>query len=63
MSELNQVIGMVPNLIRALPVLIAYLVIAKLAYSHIKSWKSPTAPTEAAYTMIALAAFAYVVRL
>lgn len=60
--DLNNIAGMVQSLIRALPALLAYLVIIQLAWGRFKAWKSPISPLDAAYTLIAVAAFAYVLR-
>ena len=62
MNELNQIIGMVPNILRALPTLLAYIVIVKLAYAHIMGWRNQISAVDAAYTLVALAAFSYAVR-
>lgn len=58
----NQITGLVQTIIRALPALLAYLVIIQLAFGRFKAWKSPITPIDAAYTLIAVAAFAYVLR-
>jgi hypothetical protein len=60
--DLNNIAGMVQTLIRALPALLAYLVIIQLAWGRFKAWKSPITPVDAAYTLIAVAAFAYIIR-
>lgn len=60
--DLNNIAGMVQSLIRALPALLAYLVIIQLAWGRFRAWKSPISQTDAAYTLVAVAAFAYVLR-
>jgi hypothetical protein len=60
--DLNNIDGLVRTIIRALPALLAYLVIIQLAWGRFRAWKSPISPTDAAYTLVAVAAFAYVLR-
>lgn len=60
--DLNNIDGLVRTIIRALPALLAYLVIIQLALGRFRVWKSPISPVDAAYTLAAVAAFAYVIR-
>lgn len=60
--DLNQLTGIVTSLVKALPVLLAYLVIIQLAVARFKAWRSPITPIDAAYTLVAVAAFAYIMR-
>lgn len=60
--DLNQIVGMVSNLVKSSPAILGWVVIARLAYDRVKGWKAPLPPMEAAYTMAALALFAYAIR-
>lgn len=60
--DLNNIAGMVLSLFRALPTLLADFIIIQLAWGRFKAWKSPISPVDAAYTLIAVAAFAYILR-
>lgn len=58
--DLNNLSGLITTLIKALPLILAYLVIIQLAWGRFKVWKSPISPIDAAYTLISVAAFAYI---
>ncbi len=47
---------MLPGLIKALPILAAYLVVLRFAIGQVKGWKQPVAGQELAYALIGLAA-------
>jgi hypothetical protein len=50
-----------PSLIKALPVLVAWLVLLRFAIGAIKAWRSPLAAQEMAYALIGIAAFLWAV--
>lgn len=58
----NNIAGMVQSLFRILPGCLAVFTITQLAVGRFRAWKSPIAPVDAAYTLVAVAAFAYVLR-
>lgn len=62
LRDLQVVLSMLPSLIKALPILAAYLVVLRFAIGQIRGWKSPVAGQEMAYALIGLAAFLWVLR-
>lgn len=60
--DVNQIIGLVTSLIKFAPGILGWFIVARLAWDRLKAWKSPLTPVDAAYTMVALAAFAYAIR-
>jgi hypothetical protein len=60
--DLNQIVSLVTTLVKSAPAILGWFVIARLAYDRLKAWKAPIIPTDAAYTMVALAAFVYAIR-
>jgi hypothetical protein len=60
--DLNQIIGLVSTLVKSAPAILGWFVIARLAFDRLKAWRQPILPIEAAYTMVALAAFVYAIR-
>ena len=61
MRELQSLINMLPGLIKALPILVAWLVLIRFAVGTIKDWRAPMAAQEIAYALIGLAAFLWAI--
>jgi hypothetical protein len=53
---LQSIVNLLPSLIKALPILAAYLVVLRFAIGQVRSWKQPVAGQELAYALIGLAA-------
>lgn len=60
--NVDSLIPLVVNVLKSAPAILGWLVIARLAYDRVRVIGQPISPTDAAYTMVALAAFAYAVR-
>ena len=56
LRELQSIVNLLPGLIKALPILAAYLLLLRFTIGQVKSWRSPVAGQELAYALIGLAA-------
>ena len=56
MRELQSVLNILPSLLKALPLLVAYLVLIRFAIGTAKSWREKMPAQELAYALIGLAA-------
>lgn len=56
LRELQSVLNLLPGLIKALPILAAYLILLRFVIGQIRHWKQPVAGQELAYALIGLAA-------
>ncbi len=56
MRELQQVLSSLPALLKALPVLVAYIILLKIALAHIRDWHGAVQGQDAAYTLAGLSA-------
>lgn len=61
MRELQTVLNILPGLLKALPILVAWLVLLRFAIGQIKSWRAPLSAQEMAYALAGLAAFLWAV--
>jgi hypothetical protein len=58
----SQLLDLAAKLLKSAPAILGWVIIARLAYDRVKAWRQPIPPIEAAYSMAALAAFAYAIR-
>jgi hypothetical protein len=56
LRELQLVLNALPSLIKALPILAAYLVVMRFSIGQVRAWKQPVAGQELAYALVGLAA-------
>jgi hypothetical protein len=61
LRELQAVLTMLPGLIKALPILVAYLVVVRFAIGQITGWRQPVAGQEMAYALAGIAAFLWAI--
>lgn len=61
MRELQGLLNLLPGLLKALPLIAAYLVVLRFAIGQIRGWKSPVSGQEMAYALIGLAALLWAV--
>lgn len=60
--DINQIISLLGSLLKLAPAILGWFIIARLAWDRLKAWKAPITPADAAYSMVALAAFVYAIR-
>lgn len=58
---MQSIVNLLPGLIKALPILAAYLLLLRFTIGQIKHWKAPVAGQEMAYALIGLAAFLWAI--
>lgn len=58
---MQSIVNLLPGLIKALPILAAYLLLLRYTIGQVKHWKQPVAGQELAYALIGLAAFLWAI--
>lgn len=61
LRELQSVVNLIPGLIKALPILAAYLLLLRFVIAQVKAWKQPIAGQELAYALIGIAAILWAI--
>ncbi len=61
LRELQIVVNIIPSLLKALPIMVAWIVLLRFAIGAIKSWRQPMGGQEMAYALAGIAAFLWAI--